>query len=373
MYRQMFGIILILVSTIIHAYVFWRISSMPMVMHFLSGRQLSGIGIGLWLLLCLSRFYGHDHTGKIAYLLELAGMNWLGILFLIFFTLIFADILTGFGFLFPKTIFKIREAALIAGIILSLIAIVQGTRLPVIEKYEVIIPELPENLDGKVIIAVSDLHAGSLRDSNWVKACIEIIQHQNPYLVFLLGDIFEGHSLPDQDMLLALKQLRATRGVFAVLGNHEFHGNETEISRLMTTSGIEMLRNRWIQVQSGLVLAGIDDIRSFSRGTEFKTDLISKAMTGRPEGVTILLSHRPDQVEKAAGLGVNLMLSGHTHGGQIWPFDYITKRYFPLLEGEFRINGMTVIVCRGTGTWGPHMRLWSPGEISHVTLRNHKK
>ncbi len=77
-------------------------------------------------------------------------------------------------------------------------------------------------------------------------------------------------------------------------------------------------------------------------------------------------------MEKAAGLGVDLMLSGHTHGGQIWPFDYITKRFFPLLEGEYRIYGMTVIVSRGTGTWGPHMRLWSPGEISHITLRSKK-
>ncbi len=79
------------------------------------------------------------------------------------------------------------------------------------------------------------------------------------------------------------------------------------------------------------------------------------------------MSHAPD-IDRAADSGVGLMLSGHTHGGQIWPFDYLVKRRYPLIEGKHGVSGMTVIVCRGTGTWGPRMRLWSPGEILHITL-----
>ena len=95
-----------------------------------------------------------------------------------------------------------------------------------------------------------------------------------------------------------------------------------------------------------------------------------KALSGRPPGATVFLSHTPWETEKAAGAGAGLMLSGHTHGGQIWPFSYMVRLRYPLLGGRYDVNGMTVIVCRGTGTWGPRMRLWRPGEILRITLRS---
>jgi predicted MPP superfamily phosphohydrolase len=109
-------------------------------------------------------------------------------------------------------------------------------------------------------------------------------------------------------------------------------------------------------------MVGVDDLTAIHRSGQ-DGDPISKALAGRPQGATILLSHTPWQADKAAKAGVSLMLSGHTHGGQIWPFDYLVKRVYPLLEGRYEVDGMTVIVCRGTGTWGPRMRLWRPSEI----------
>lgn len=102
-------------------------------------------------------------------------------------------------------------------------------------------------------------------------------------------------------------------------------------------------------------------------------DPLAQALAGRPSGVTIFLSHTPWQAERAACLGVGLMLCGHTHGGQIWPFGYLVRLFYPLLEGRYEVDGMTAIVCRGTGTWGPRMRLWRPGEILRVTLRKKEK
>ncbi len=97
---------------------------------------------------------------------------------------------------------------------------------------------------------------------------------------------------------------------------------------------------------------------------------MSKTLANRPPGATILLSHTPWQAEKAAKAGAGLMLSGHTHGGQIWPFSYLIRLVYPLLGGRYEVSGMTVIVCRGTGSWGVRMRLWRPAEIIRVKLKS---
>ena len=155
-------------------------------------------------------------------------------------------------------------------------------------------------------------------------------------------------------------------GVWAVPGNHEFHGGGS--LALFKQAGFKLLRNEWAEIRPGFVLAGVEDLTSARRRGR-GGDFISRAVAGRPPGAAILLSHTPWEVETAAEAGVGLMLSGHTHGGQIWPFGYLVRRWYPLLEGRYDIDGMPVIVCRGTGTWGPRMRLWHPGEILRVILR----
>jgi predicted MPP superfamily phosphohydrolase len=188
----------------------------------------------------------------------------------------------------------------------------------------------------------------------------------------LLGDIFEGHGEPQRNLLPVLRGLSAPLGVWAVLGNHEFHGGHGKEMFLSNEDGIHLLRNRWAEVRPGLVLAGVDDLTT-GRRTGQEGDSLAQALAGRPSGVTIFLSHTPWQAERAARAGVGLMLCAHTHGGQIWPFGYLVRLFYPLLEGRYEVDGMTAIVCRGTGTWGPRTRLWRPGEILRVTLRKKEK
>jgi len=168
-----------------------------------------------------------------------------------------------------------------------------------------------------------------------------------------------------------LRGLSAPLGVWGVTGNHESYAGMDSSVRFFEESGIQMLRNRWNVVRPGLALGGIDDPGHFGSSPAGGDDRLRQVLADKPIGdVTIFLSHRPQSAEVVAKAGVNLMLSGHTHGGQIWPFTYISALANPLLEGRYDVNGMPVIVCRGTGTWGPRMRLWARSEIIRLTLRS---
>jgi predicted MPP superfamily phosphohydrolase len=363
----MFGIILISAGTLLHFYVFWRAASVPIVVRHVSRKLLLGAGIGLWTVFFSARVFGHGGSGSLAAALELAGMNWMGVLFLTFVCLLAVDVVTLFGFLVPRRAPSLRGWAIAVAGALSLIALFQGLRPPVVQHHEVSINGLPGDLEGMVIVAMSDLHLGSQRGEQWLADRVAQVNKERPDLVVLLGDIFEGHSSPQQDLLLTFGRLSAFQGVWVVPGNHEFLEDQGTSIRLMEKAGLHVLRDRWAEVRPGLILAGVDDLTALSRAGE-RRDSLSKALGGRPPGATILLSHTPWQAERASSAGVGLMLCGHTHGGQIWPFGYLIRMIYPLLEGRYEVAGMTAIVCRGTGTWGPRMRLWRPSEILRVTL-----
>ncbi|XCN74969.1 MAG: metallophosphoesterase [Candidatus Electrothrix aestuarii] len=161
-------------------------------------------------------------------------------------------------------------------------------------------------------------------------------------------------------------------GVFAVRGNHDAlrPDRPDTTGEILADAGIRLLNNEWVQLNDGLLLAGIDDLTTAQRRGEDGQKNLSSALTDRPEGTTILLSHTPWLVEQAASAGVDLMLSGHTHNGQIWPFNYLTRTRYPFLGGQYLVKGMELFVSRGTGTWGPRMRLWQRGEIALITLRS---
>jgi predicted MPP superfamily phosphohydrolase len=361
-----FGTILISAVTLMHIYVFWRAASVPFMVCHVPRTIFIGVGVVLWVIFFFGRVIGHDGTGVLARTLELLGMNWMGILFLIFISLLAMDLLTLFGILMPRLAPTLRGWAMLVGVVLSLIALIQGLRSPVIQKYEVSIPSLPRALDGTVLVALSDMHLGSQLGDRWLAARVAQVNGLKPDLVVLLGDIFEGHGAPGERLIETFKQLSAPLGIWAVPGNHEFHGGGD--MSLFNAASFTLLRNGWVQIRPGLVLAGVDDLTAARRKGQ-AGDSVSEALTGLPSCATILLSHTPWQAGRAAKAGAGLMLSGHTHGGQIWPFGYLIRSRYPFFEGRYEVDGMPIIVCRGTGTWGPRMRLWRPAEILRVTLR----
>ena len=360
--------IFLTVWTGMNAYVVWRTATVPFLAAHLSRRALFTIAAILWLSLPLAMFLDHARLGVPAAPLVFIAMNWLGVLFLAMTALLLVDVVTGGGFLLPKPAPTLRGWALAAAAALSAVGLVQGLRDPVVRDYEVTLAGLPKERDGLVLVEVSDIHLGTLIGERWMARLVDRVNAMKPDITVVDGDLVDGNVNRVEPLLPVLKGLRAPLGVWAVSGNHEFYAGLARCVKLFQDAGYTVLQDRWAEVVPGLVFAGVDDLTA-RRQLGRDGPAVETALSGRPPGATVFLSHSPLKADAAAAAGAGLMLSGHTHDGQIWPFGTFVHFVYPLLGGRYQVGGMSVIVCRGTGTWGPRMRLWLPSEIVRITLR----
>lgn len=352
-----------------HGYVFWRLESVPWVADHVARRVVVWTAVGLATSFPLARLLNARHLAAVGRPLEFFAANWVGVLFLLFAALLTADVLTVGGWLFPRSVPTVRGAAAIVALLLAAVGWVQGMRPPVVTEHEVRLAGLPKERDGLVLVAVSDLHLGSLIGEAWMKRRIARLNELKPDAVVIVGDLVDSEVGALEPLLPVLRTLRAPLGVWAVTGNHEYYAGLDRSLALLEAAGYAVLRDRAVEIAPGLVVAGVDDLgarRQFGRNER----AMEQALANRPPGAVVLLSHSPMQADAAAALGAGLMLSGHTHNGQIWPFNYLVRLSLPLVGGRYDVGGMTVIVGRGTGTWGPRMRLWKPSEILRITLRS---
>jgi uncharacterized protein len=366
---KLFLSIILTVWGIMHLYVFWRLASVAWVAAHLSRQALVTIAVALWASYPAARILYSWKLDAAARPLEFAGATWIGVLFLLFAALLVADVVTLGGCLVPNLLTRIPGWALIAAGMLSIVGLVQGLRPPVLRDYEVQLAGLPPERDGLVLVQISDMHLGTLINQDWMARLVKRVNDLQPDLVAVVGDIVDSNVDRMEPLRPVLAQLRAPLGVWAVTGNHEYYAGVERCVRLFQDAGYTVLRDGWAEAAPGLVLAGVDDLTARQQfGRDGRP--VEKALAKRPPGAAILLSHSPGQADIAARLGAGLMLSGHTHNGQLWPFGYLVRLRYPLLGGRYEVAGMPIIVCRGTGTWGPRMRLWRPGEIVRIRLRS---
>jgi hypothetical protein len=310
---------------------------------------------------------GHYGIDGLSHLLEIVGAYWVGAFFLLFSTFLIFDLCTGFGLWLHPQLPALRTVAFILALLMTLVALVQARRSPVVTEYEVALKGLPREADRTVLVVASDMHLGALLGRGWANERAAQFESLRPDLLLLVGDIFEGDETTYPSWLPVLQQFRASHGVYVVTGNHEFYAGGKKIVDLFRRAGFHVLRDESIEPIPGLVLTGVDDIAF--RGRAAHAAIMEKVLRKRPEGASVLLSHTPLETQRAASAGVELMLSGHTHEGQIWPFKYLVKLAFPIVSGRYRVQDMTAIVCRGTGTWGPRMRLFKRSELLRITVR----
>jgi len=351
----------------LHFYVISRLLSIPFIAHHVPAQLLIPVLILLGASYIVSRVLEHYGIDGLSHVLEIVGAYWVGAFFLLFSTFLAFDLGTGFGLWLRPQLPALRTVALVIALVMTIVALVQARRSPVVTEYDVVLEGLPREADGTVLVVASDMHMGALLDQNWARERAAQFESLRPDLLLLVGDIFEGDETTYPDWLPVLQRFRARYGVYVVTGNHEFYAGSAKIIDLFRRSGFRLLRDESIEPIPGLVLTGVDDVAF--RGRPAHAAALEKVLRQRGEGASVLLSHTPMETQRAASAGVGLMLSGHTHEGQIWPFTYLVKLAFPIMSGRYRVQDMTAIVCRGTGTWGPRMRLFKRSELLRITVR----
>ncbi len=370
--NRRFAVFLAIVLTvwaIVHAFVFWRLSSVPWIAAHASTSAIILTAVLLWASYPIARILNAKGLDRLAWPLEMFATIWMGTSFLLFSAFLVTDVLTLGGWLIPNFAPQLRAWVVLGVLALAAVALVQGLRPPVVSDHEVRLPGLPREHDGLVLAAVSDLHLGTLIGQRWLEKLVSRIQSLHPQLILIVGDLIDGEVAHVERVLPALKSLHAPLGVWAVTGNHEYYAGAEESVKLLQSAGFNVLRDRWAEAAPGLIVAGVDDLTA-RRQFGLAANPLTTALANRPGGATIYLSHTPWLAEEAATAGVGLMLSGHTHNGQLWPFTYLVRLRYKLVGGRYQIGPMTAIVCRGTGAWGPRMRLWKPAEILRITLRS---
>lgn len=366
----MFSIVLNIVGSLMHFYVAHRLYRVGPIRARMPARAWWLAALLIWLVYLAGVQLGDEALDWRWWPGQFA-LTWLGILFVMTLCLLVGDLLTGFGLWWRVRAQRVLGVAALAGAALSAFALFQGVRAPAVSEYEIVMQDLPAKLDGTVLVMVTDLHLGAQRRSDWLQKRVEQINALAPSAVVMVGDQVEDNPVGEPQLASTLRGFKAPLGVWAATGNHEYYGDvETTIAEF-EAGGVRWLRDASVELAPGLVLAGIDDVgRGMRSGADYTGGLAS-TLPQATSVATILLSHIPADpiIKGAAERGVDLMLSGHTHGGQIWPFSYLVQHRFPRMVGEHKVGTMSLVISRGAGSWGPRMRLWKPGEIVKLTLR----
>ncbi|MEY9874500.1 putative MPP superfamily phosphohydrolase [Streptacidiphilus sp. MAP12-33] len=250
----------------------------------------------------------------------------------------------------------------------------EAMRVPRVRRQDVTLPRLGAGLDGTRVVVLTDTHYGPIDRARWSARVTEVVNTLDADVVIHAGDIADGTAERRREQSAPLGAVRARHARVYVTGNHEYYsGAEGWLDR-MGELGWELLRNSHVIVERGgdrLVVAGVDDVTAESSGLAGHRADLRDALAGTDQDQPVLLvAHQPKFVATSAAAGVDLQISGHTHGGQIWPFHYLVRVDQPVVSGLSHHGERThLYTSRGTGFWGPPFRVFAPSEITLLTLR----
>lgn len=252
----------------------------------------------------------------------------------------------------------------------------EALRVPRVKRVDITLPRMDPAFDGLRIAVLTDTHYGALDRTRWSEKTIAAVNELGADVVVHVGDIADGTADQRRGQAAPLADVVAQHR-FYVSGNHEYYSNAQGWMELMAEFGWTLLHNKHAVLErdgARLVFAGVDDITANSSGEEGHRADLDAALHGlRDDDAVVLLAHQPSEIGKAVAKGVDLQLSGHTHGGQIWPFHLLVKLQQPVLAGLSAHSDRTQLyTSRGAGFWGPPLRVFAPSEISLLTLSSRR-
>ncbi|WP_067702739.1 metallophosphoesterase [Nocardia jejuensis] len=339
---------------------------------FVAGTVLAVLGL---LTLPTAMFLGHGPAqSDIA---SMIGDTLLGVMWVLFSWSVIGNVLRPVlivaGVDDPARSRTIGIGVLAVSAILVAWGIYEARRVPRVRTVEVRIPALGPGLDGLRMVVITDTHFAALDRLRWSEKVVEVVNAQKPDIACHAGDLADGSVLARRAQVDPLGKIEAELGRFYITGNHEYFGDAPGWIEHMASIGWQPLHNQHEILRRGgdsLVMAGIDDPTGV--GLEGHGPNLTGALAGAdPNLPVILLAHQPKQIPDAVAAGVALQISGHTHGGQIWPFHYLVRLDQPVVAGLSRHGDRTQLyTSRGTGFWGPQLRVFAPSEITVLVLRS---
>ncbi len=390
---------LLLISSLLHAWVGWRIApSLATVAAFPQGAAL------FWVLLVASALLMPMGVAarRLSKGLAATALTWLGLLCMGLFSSLFVltllrdallvlawggVMLAGwFGLSVPDlgNLATLQTASAVAVPLLGLAATVWGfwnaRRTARVVRVDVPIAGLPAALHGFTVAQISDIHVGPTIRQKYLQRIVARVNGLGADMVAITGDLVDGRVRDLQPHVAPLAGLKSTHGTFFVTGNHEYYSGAHAWIDELRRLGLTVLMNEHVVLHHGngkvsslntaaLVLAGVADYGAHHFDEAHRSDP-AKALAGAPAGasVRLLLAHQPRSAQAASSAGFDLQLSGHTHGGQFWPWNHFVKFQQPFTAGLNKLKNLWVYTNSGTGYWGPPKRFGVPSEITHLRL-----
>lgn len=268
---------------------------------------------------------------------------------------------------------RMRQLGLFAVVFIVLLVIAGGfwnARTPRIHRFSVAVAKQTQGIHSLRMVVVSDVHLGTIIGRDRLARIVEQINDLRPDLVLFAGDVVDEDLAPviRQNIGETLLSIRSRKGIYGITGNHEYIGGAEQACAYLEAHGIRMLRDTCVEIDGGIVIAGREDRSSRQFGGKRRKSLDVLLAGVDPHAPLILMDHQPFDLQEASAHGVDLQLSGHTHHGQLWPFNYITSAIYEVSWGYLLKGSTHFYVSSGVGTWGPPVRTGNRPEIVEITM-----